>query len=76
IFNLNKAIYFFGDGMPKIKKLLQNNKSSFFIEDVVPSAKNMATLALAKFLAKQFEDVAYFEPFYLKEFFTNTKIQP
>jgi tRNA threonylcarbamoyladenosine biosynthesis protein TsaB len=33
----------------------------------------MATLAFTKFSQKQFEDVAYFEPFYLKEFFTNAK---
>jgi|ERR1700757_842098 len=76
IFNLNKTIYFFGDGMPKVKQLLQNNNKALFIEDVVPSAKNMATLAFTKFLKKTFEDVAYFEPFYLKEFFTNAKIQP
>ena len=75
MFNLNKPIYFFGDGMPKIKKLLQNNKNSFFIEDIVPSANNMATLAFIKFTKQQFEDVAYFEPFYLKEFFTNAKTQ-
>jgi tRNA threonylcarbamoyladenosine biosynthesis protein TsaB len=73
IFNLNKPIYFFGDGMPKAKALLQHIKNSFFIEDIFPSAESMATLAFTKFLQSQFEDVAYFEPFYLKEFFTNVK---
>lgn len=73
IFNLNKTIYFFGDGMPKVKQLLQTNKNAVFIDDVFPSAKNMASLAFTKFAKKLFEDVAYFEPFYLKEFFTTAK---
>ena len=73
VFNLNKAIYFFGDGMPKVKQLLETNKNALFIGDVFPSAKNMAALAFTKFTKKQFEDVAYFEPFYLKEFFTTAK---
>jgi tRNA threonylcarbamoyladenosine biosynthesis protein TsaB len=76
VFNLKKAIYFFGDGMPKVKQLLQNNNKAFFIDEIFPSAKNIATLAFTKFSKKQFEDIAYFEPFYLKEFFTNAKIQP
>jgi tRNA threonylcarbamoyladenosine biosynthesis protein TsaB len=73
VFNLTKPIYFFGDGMPKAKELLQNIKNAFFIEKIFPSAESMATLAFTKFSQKQFEDVAYFEPFYLKEFFTNAK---
>jgi len=73
IFNLHKTIYFFGDGMPKVKQLLQTNKNALFIDDIFPSAKNMAALAFTKFSKKLFEDVAYFEPFYLKEFFTTAK---
>ena len=74
VFSLNKPIYFFGDGMPKAKQILQNNKNASFIDNVFPSAESMATLAFTKFSQKQFEDVAYFEPFYLKEFFTSAKI--
>jgi tRNA threonylcarbamoyladenosine biosynthesis protein TsaB len=73
VFNLNKAIYFFGDGMPKVKQLLETNKNALFIDAIFPSAKNMAALASNKFSKKTFEDVAYFEPFYLKEFFTTAK---
>ncbi|MEO8762455.1 MAG: tRNA (adenosine(37)-N6)-threonylcarbamoyltransferase complex dimerization subunit type 1 TsaB [Bacteroidia bacterium] len=73
IFNVTKPIYFFGDGMPKAKQLLQEMKNSFFIENVFPSAENMAMLSFTKFKQNIFEDVAYFEPFYLKEFFTNQK---
>ncbi len=60
--------------MPKAKELLQGNKNAFFIKDIFPSAESMAAIAFTKFLQKQFEDVAYFEPFYLKEFFTNAKM--
>ena len=73
ILNINKPIYFFGDGMPKAKELLQTIKNSFFIEAIFPSAKSMAELAFNKFKQNIVEDVAYFEPFYLKEFFTNAK---
>ena len=39
-----------------------------FIDGVATSAGNMITLAERKFEDKKFEDVAYFEPFYLKDF--------
>ena len=71
-FNLNKPIYFFGDGMPKAKHLLQNIPYSFFIENIAASASSMISLAFEKFLAKDFADVAYSEPNYLKEFFFTT----
>ena len=73
-FNLNKPIYFFGDGMSKAKELLQSIKEAIFAENIFPSASSMVTLAFDKFNQKKFEDVAYFEPFYLKEFFTSAKI--
>jgi len=73
ILNINKPIYFFGDGMPKAKELLKEIKDSFFVEDVFPSAESMAELSFTKFKRNIVEDVAYFEPFYLKEFFTNAK---
>ena len=69
-FNLDKPVCFFGDGMPKAKDLLKTNTSALFIEDIHPASISMVDLALAKFNQKQVEDVAYFEPFYLKEFFT------
>jgi tRNA threonylcarbamoyladenosine biosynthesis protein TsaB len=59
--------------MPKAKSLLEKKPNHFFVEDIFPSAKNLAVLAFQKFRQKQFEDVAYFEPFYLKEFFTPVK---
>ena len=63
----NKMV-FFGDGADKCKGPLQSNPNAIFMNDVFPTAKNMIALALNKFMQKQFEDVVYFEPFYLKEF--------
>lgn len=63
----NKLI-FFGDGSSKCKNILSVNANAIFIEDVVPSATNMTSLSESAFSKKTFEDVAYFEPFYLKDF--------
>lgn len=73
VFNLNKPVCFFGDGMTKAKSLLQSKGHTLFIEDIFPSSLSMTALSFKKFTAKQLEDVAYFEPFYLKEFFTTAK---
>jgi tRNA threonylcarbamoyladenosine biosynthesis protein TsaB len=70
IFNLKKPICFFGDGLNKSKTLLQQINGAIFIENVVPSAKNMVVFANAKLDQNQVENVALFEPFYLKEFFS------
>ncbi len=72
VFDLQKPIYFFGDGMPKAKELLQTLPLTFFIDDISASANNMIELAYAKYHAKDFVDVAYAEPNYLKEFFFTT----
>ena len=69
IFDKEKAICFFGDGMFKAKKLLTNNSNYFFIDNVLPSATSMIKLAFEQFKANDFVDVAYVEPYYLKEFF-------
>ena len=60
-------VYFLGDGAQKCQPIL-THENAVFIADKFPSAKEMATLSFDKFLKKQFEDVAYFEPFYLKDF--------
>ncbi len=61
-------VVFFGDGSTKCKEILFVNKNALFIDDVTLSAKNMILLSENAFINKQFEDVAYFEPFYLKDF--------
>ncbi len=60
-------VYFFGNGAEKCKAVL-TDPHAHFIDGIVPLAENMAELAWEKYRNKDFEDVAYFEPFYLKEF--------
>ncbi|PBQ33080.1 tRNA (adenosine(37)-N6)-threonylcarbamoyltransferase complex dimerization subunit type 1 TsaB [Sphingobacteriaceae bacterium] len=67
-FNAYSKIYYLGDGMPKCKSLLETRSNAAFIENIYPSAKNMVKLTFNKFQAKTFENLAYFEPFYLKDF--------
>ena len=65
----HQPVYFFGNGSAKCKPLL-THPNARFIDNVEPQAKNMIQLAEHKFTANDFADVAYFEPFYLKEFQT------
>ncbi len=61
-----------GSGAAKCKAIL-SSKNIVFDTAVVPSAKEMVTIANAKYQNAQFEDVAYFEPFYLKDFVLQQK---
>jgi tRNA threonylcarbamoyladenosine biosynthesis protein TsaB len=63
-----QRVIFSGNGSQKLKPLLANCKNAFFMDDFHPSAKYMLGIAYRKFVASQFEDTAYCEPFYLKEF--------
>lgn len=67
-----KSVYFFGNGADKCKTTI-THPNALFIDNIVPLAENMITLAVRAFDAKKFVDVAYFEPFYLKEFHTTAK---
>jgi tRNA threonylcarbamoyladenosine biosynthesis protein TsaB len=67
------AVYFFGEGMPKCQALLSQLGNARFIESVYPSAKFMVDLAYRKFIHKDFENLPYFEPFYLKDFIAGKK---
>jgi tRNA threonylcarbamoyladenosine biosynthesis protein TsaB len=69
---LNQKIIFFGDGSTKCKQKLQNSTNAFFVDDIVPSAVTIGYLALQLFQRQSFEDLAYFEPFYLKDFVNTT----
>lgn len=60
-------IVFFGSGAAKFKNLVGENKNALFIEGIQLSAKPIGQLALAKYEQQAFEDVAYYEPFYLKD---------
>lgn len=61
-----------GNGAEKCKELLTHPNFEFN-PDVVPSAKEMARLTYAKYKNQDFEDVAYFEPYYLKDFVLQQK---
>ncbi len=60
-------VAFFGDGAFKCKDLI-THPNAIFLPDVHPLASGMAQLSFAAYNASDFEDVAYFEPFYLKDF--------
>lgn len=63
----DRKVAFFGNGADKCKKVLTDD-NALFIDGVYPAANNMVELAEEAFVAGRFVDVAYFEPFYLKEF--------
>jgi tRNA threonylcarbamoyladenosine biosynthesis protein TsaB len=63
----NRKIMFFGDGASKCNGMT-GHKNSVFISDFMISATGMQNTAYQKFRENLFEDVAYFEPFYLKDF--------
>lgn len=70
-----QQIYFIGNGAKKTALLLKNPKA-VFDPDFQPSAKWLGAFATAKFRAKEFEDLAYFEPFYLKDSESHLKKAP
>lgn len=64
---LQGPLHLLGDGAAKCKDVLTGNK--FIYHDVLyPSAKEMVALSFDKYKIGDTEDVAYFEPFYLKDF--------
>ena len=65
-------VYVVGSGAEKCRGVLQH-PNFIFDESVVPSAKDMVLMAFEKYESKQFEDVAYFEPYYLKDFVLQQK---
>lgn len=64
-------IYFFGNGSHKVKGILTSSNACF-IENAATSARHMIPLSEQLFIKQQFVDVAYFEPFYLKDFIATT----
>jgi universal bacterial protein yeaZ len=62
-----QPVYFFGNGAEKCHEVLTHH-NAHIIEGIVPLAKNMYPLAEKRMANEQFEDVAYFVPFYLKDF--------
>ena len=63
----HSKVYFIGSGVEKTKTLIKHS-NAFFIEGKLPSANEMAPLSELKYKKSDIEDVAYFEPYYLKDF--------
>ncbi|MDP9077498.1 MAG: tRNA (adenosine(37)-N6)-threonylcarbamoyltransferase complex dimerization subunit type 1 TsaB [Bacteroidota bacterium] len=72
ILKTNK-ILFFGDGAEKCFNVLKQNPNALYLPEFVNSAKDLTKKAAEKFADKDFEDVAYFEPYYLKDFIAGKK---
>ena len=66
------SCHFIGDGAEKSEVLFKGKKTSF-TPNIYPSAKVMALYLEQAFIAKKFEDTAYFEPYYLKDFVDGKK---
>ena len=67
-----QKVYIIGSGAEKCRGALQH-PHFHFDASIVPSAKEMGRLAFTKYQQGQFEDVAYFEPYYLKDFVIQAK---
>ncbi|MEZ4720606.1 MAG: tRNA (adenosine(37)-N6)-threonylcarbamoyltransferase complex dimerization subunit type 1 TsaB [Flavobacteriales bacterium] len=64
-------ILFFGTGSDKFKPVV-NSPNATFVENIWPSAREMCSIAQSKLKINAMEDVAYFEPYYLKDFMATT----
>ena len=67
-----KKIVFFGDGAEKCVETLGANANATFITTFENSASDMSAEAFDRFNEQVFEDIAYFEPYYLKDFVATT----
>ena len=62
----DKKVFFFGDGAAKAIETLNPNFT--FVDEIKTSSSNLIRLGWLKYNASEFENIAYFEPFYLKDF--------
>lgn len=68
---IDKTIHLVGDGSLKFKDILTHQKFVFHEDVIYPSANEMSLLSNEKYKISDFVDVAYFEPYYLKDFVLN-----
>ncbi|MDI9255791.1 tRNA (adenosine(37)-N6)-threonylcarbamoyltransferase complex dimerization subunit type 1 TsaB [Flavobacterium sedimenticola] len=66
--SVTDTVYLVGDCQEKCKTVLTRENFVFLPEIVFPSAQHMSAMSYGKYQQQLFEDVAYFEPFYLKDF--------
>ena len=67
----SQKVIFFGDGMNKCRQVL-HHENAVFIDDFNPLARYLALISHSYFVNNNFVDVAYFEPYYLKDFMATT----
>ncbi len=67
----DRPVYFFGNGADKCREKI-THPNAHFVDKIYPLAKWMFPLAEKAMACEDFKDVAYFEPFYLKEFVAST----
>lgn len=67
-----QQVIFFGNGAVKFQLMLSDQLHAGFLVGIEPSAVAMGALAWGAFQRQEFRDVAYYEPFYLKEVYTTT----
>ena len=70
---LNQKVLFFGDGALKCKEIILDENAIFIDQNIYPTAKDLGEIAEIKYQNEDFEDTAYFEPFYLKDFVLGKK---
>lgn len=70
---LDSKIHLIGDGAEKCSSVLTSDKFEYHPEIIYPSAKEMAQLSFERYKKSDTVDVAYFEPFYLKDFLIQSK---
>jgi tRNA threonylcarbamoyladenosine biosynthesis protein TsaB len=68
---IKETIHLIGDGISKFKEVLTDAKFIFHDDELYPSANDMSLLSYEKYKKSDFVDVAYFEPYYLKDFVLN-----
>lgn len=71
---ITETIHFIGDGALKCQEVLSSGQFVYHPEIIYPSAKQMSALSFEKHKKSDTVDVAYFEPFYLKDFLVQKKL--
>lgn len=71
--SLKGTIHLMGDGATKCKEILNEERFLYHDEIIFPSAQEMSLLSFQKYIKSDFEDTAYFEPYYLKDFMLTVK---
>jgi len=64
----SQRMFFFGNGAAKCKESLRHQPNALFMDGIHPNAEHIGTLAWRQFKRQNFEDIATFEPYYLKDF--------